>query len=145
MQNLLQKQKHKRKIKMNHEQPSTNPAEYDYPMDRDNQKHLEDIKHKEEIAQQTGNVPMTLEQFQDRYPKSDAGVYINMIQDADDEKSRALRGVAHAEEIAKGHYQQNKDQIMTNARIEMEADQRADAAREEAHKAIDDSQELAAH
>ncbi len=130
---------------MSHEQPSTNPAEYNYPVDRDNQKHLEDIKHKEEIAQQTGNVPMTLEQFQDRYPRSNPGVYINMLNDADDEKNRALRGVAHAEGTAKEHYQQNSDQIMTNARIEMEADQRADAAREEAHKAIDESQELAAH
>jgi hypothetical protein len=130
---------------MSHEQPGTNPAEYDYNVDRDNQKHLEEIKHKEEVAQQTGNVPMTLEQFQDRNPKSDVGVYMNMEHDANQEKSRALEGVANAEEIARGHYQQNKDQIMTNARIEMEADQRADAAREEAHKAIDDDRELAAH
>ncbi len=130
---------------MSHEQPSTNPAEYDYGVDRENQKHLEEIKHKEEVAQQTGNVPMTLEQFQDRNPKSDVGVYMNMEHDANQEKSRALEGVANAEDIAKAHYNQNKDQIMTNARIEMEADQRADAAREEAHKAIDEDRELAAH
>lgn len=128
-----------------HEASTPKPDKYNAVVDHENQKLLEDIKYKEEIAQQTGNVPMTPKQFQERYPRSNAGVYINMLQDADDEKSRALRGVAHAEGIAKEHYQQNKDQIMTNARIEMEADQRADAAREEAHKAIDESQELATH
>lgn len=107
---------------MSHEQPSTNPAEYDPSVDWNNQRYLEKIKHAE-----------TMNEHQ------------SIVQYPDASKDVVNRAVLKAEAEAKGHYQRNKDQIMTNARIEMEADQRADEARGEAHKAIDESQELAAH
>ncbi len=66
-----------------------------------------------------------------------------------DRAQKRVVGLSEGAEAARARsrylYENNEGQMMTNAKIEMEADQRAKEAREEAHKAIDDSQELAAH
>lgn len=122
---------------MSHEEFNPNPSEYNSTVDRENQKNFEDIKRREESAHEIGRSALTLEQFQKRFPNSDEGVWMNEQHDLNADKSRAFKGVAYAEEKAKEHYKQNEGQIMTNAKIEMDADLKIREARDAAQKAFE--------
>lgn len=59
--------------------------------------------------------------------------------------ARAEKRAENAFKDARHDYKEKEGAYMKIAKAEMDADQRAKEAREEAHKAIDESQELAAH